>query len=199
MMLVEQTTVPGTALPVAEFKDHLRLGTGFADDGVQDELLEAYLRAAIAAVEGRTGKAVLSRTFAWTLTAWRDLARQVLPVAPVSAIASLSIVDRLGAQEVIDRARYALEPDTHRPALVAAGLTLPVIPVGGSAVIEFDAGFGADWSAVPADLGQAVLILAAHLYETRGSGSGVDAELPMAVQMLLGRWRNVRLFGGGAS
>ena len=26
MMLVEQTTVPAQALPVAEFKDHLRLG-----------------------------------------------------------------------------------------------------------------------------------------------------------------------------
>lgn len=197
MMLVEQTTVPGTALPVAEFKDHLRLGTGFADDEVQDEVLSAYLRAAIAAVEARTGKALLTRAFAWTLTAWRDLARQVLPVAPVSAITELKIVDRLGAQEVIDPARYGLEADTHRPALVAAGLNLPVIPVGGSAVIGFEAGFGAGWSAVPADLGQAVLILAAHLYETRGSGAGTDVELPPAVQMLIGRWRNVRLFGGG--
>ena len=50
MMLVEQTTVPTAALPVAEFKDHLRLGTGFADDGVQDDVLETYLRAAIATI-----------------------------------------------------------------------------------------------------------------------------------------------------
>ncbi|HHC29786.1 MAG TPA: hypothetical protein ENK80_04380, partial [Rhodobacterales bacterium] len=54
------------------------------------------------------------------------------------------------------------------------------------------------WSDVQPDLGQAVLILAAHLYETRGSGSGTDVDLPPAVQMLLGRWRNVRLLGGGA-
>lgn len=197
MMLVEQTTVPGAALPVAEFKDHLRLGTGFADDGIQDEVLDAYLRAAFAAVEARTGKALIARSFRWTLTAWRDLARQVLPVAPVAAITSLTIVDRLEAEEVIDPARYRLEPDTHRPALVASSLSLPVIPVGGRAVIDFDAGFGADWAAVPADLGQAVLVLAAHLYETRGSGAGADIDMPAAVQMLLGRWRNVRLFGGG--
>ena len=30
------------ALPVADFKDHLRLGTGFADDAVQDGVLEGY-------------------------------------------------------------------------------------------------------------------------------------------------------------
>ncbi len=64
MMLVEQTTVPGAALPVAEFKDHLRLGTGFADDGVQDGVLEAYLRAAMAAIEARTGKILLTRSSA---------------------------------------------------------------------------------------------------------------------------------------
>lgn len=199
MMLVEQTTVPNAALPVAEFKDHLRLGTGFADDGVQDEVLEAYLRAAIAMIEARTGKALISRSYSWTLTAWRDLARQVLPVAPVSAITGLSILDRFGGEEVIAPTRFGLEPDTHRPALVATGFSLPVIPVGGSAVIAFEAGFGPDWSAVPADLGQAVLVLAAHLYEVRGSGAGIDADLPKAVQMLIARWRNVRLFGGGAS
>lgn len=199
MMLVEQTSVPDVALPVAQFKEHLRLGTGFADDGVQDAVLVAYLRAAIAAVEARTGKAMMTRSFTWTLTAWRDLARQALPLAPVSSITGLSIVDRLGGEEVIAVARYRLEPDTHRPALVATGLTLPVIPVGGSAVIAFDAGFGLEWSAVPADLRHAVLMLAAHLYEVRGSGSGTDADLPQAVQMLIGRWRNVRLFGGGAA
>lgn len=199
MMLVEQTTVPGTALPVAEFKDHLRLGTGFADDGVQDAVLEAYLRAAISAIEARTGKALIARSFAWTLTAWRDFGAQALPIAPVSAIASLTITDRLGAEELIDRARYLLEKDTHRPRLVSSGLVLPTIPVGGTATIEFDAGFGPAWSDVPADLGQAVFILAAHFYENRGSGSGSEADMPKAVAMLVGRWKVTRLFGGGAA
>jgi uncharacterized phiE125 gp8 family phage protein len=199
MMLTEQTTVPDAALPVAEFKDHLRLGSGFGDDNVQDAVLVAYLRAALASVEARTGKALLARSFSWSLTAWRDLARQGLPVAPVSAITALSIVDRRDQEELIDPARYGLEPDTHRPALVAAGLALPVIPVGGRAVVAFQAGFGSAWQDVPADLAQAVLILAAYAYENRGSGSGAEADLPQAVQMLLGRWRNVRLFGGGGS
>ncbi|MGB8623245.1 MAG: hypothetical protein WCD16_10540, partial [Paracoccaceae bacterium] len=65
MMLIEQTAVPAAALPVSQFRDHLRLGTGFADDGAQDALLEATLRAAMAALEGRTGKVLLSRPFLW--------------------------------------------------------------------------------------------------------------------------------------
>lgn len=199
MMLIEQTTVPSAALPVAEFKDHLRLGTGFADDGVQDSVLEAYLRAAISGIEARTGKALITRAFAWTLTAWRDLGAQTLPIAPVSAITGLTITDRLGAEEVIDPARYALEPDTHRPRLVSTGLVLPSIPVGGSATIAFDAGFGPAWDDVPPDLGQAVKILAAYFYENRGSGSGSEAEMPQAVAMLVNRWRVTRLFGGGAA
>ena len=197
MMLVEQTTVPSAALPVAQFKDHLRLGTGFADDGVQDDVLEAYLRAAIAAIEARTSKALISRSFSWTLTAWRDLASQVLPLAPVSAITALSIFDRLGAEEVIDASAFVLEPDLHRPRLVATGYTLPVIPVGGSAVIAFDAGFGPGWTDVPADLGQAVKMLAALYYENRGTHSG-EAAMPAAVTSLVARYRPVRLFGGGA-
>ncbi|GKY88728.1 head-tail connector protein [Sinisalibacter aestuarii] len=197
MMLTEQTPVPGTALPVAQFKDHLRLGTGFADDGVQDEVLDAYLRAALASVEARTGKALIARSFSWSVTAWRDLARQVLPVAPVRAITGLSILDRHDQEEAIASTRYRLETDLHRPALVAAGLSLPVIPVGGRAVIGFEAGFGPDWQAVPADLAQAVLLLAAQFYENRGTGAG--EALPQAAQALMARWRNVRLFGGGAA
>ena len=196
MMLVELTTVPTAALPVAEFKDHLRLGTGFADDGVQDDVLEAYLRAAIATIEARTTKALITRSFSWTLTAWRDLAAQALPLGPVSAITALSIFDRLGAEEVVDSDKFVLQPDLHRPRLVATGYTLPVIPVGGTAVIGFDAGFGAAWSDVPVDLGQAVKMLAALYYENRGTHPG-EAGMPAGVAGLVARYRPVRLFGGG--
>ena len=197
MMLVEQTPVPTSALPVAQFKDHLRLGTGFADDGVQDDVLVAYLQAAIATIEARTGKALIARSYVWTLTAWRDLAAQVLPVAPVTAITALTIVDRLGAEETVDPARYVLEPDLHRPRLVSTGYTLPVIPVGGTAVIAFDAGLGATWAEVPADIAQAVKMLAAHYYENRGTAPG-EVEVPMGVRTLIARYKPVRLFGGGA-
>jgi len=55
-MLTEDTIVPTEALPIAAFREHLRMGTGFAEDTLQDGLLERHLRAALAAIEARTGK-----------------------------------------------------------------------------------------------------------------------------------------------
>lgn len=196
MILVEHSAVPSEALPLQTFRDYLRLGTGFADDALQDVLLERVLRAAIAAVEGRTSKILLERSFAWSLSAWRDLGRLVFPVAPVRSVASFSIVDRNGAVSAVPATSYRLEQDAHRPAVVAAGFVLPVIPVGGSAEIGFVAGFGATWEEVPADLGHAVIQLATHYYEHRLEIGG-EPSLPDAIGAVLGRYRPMRIFGGG--
>lgn len=196
MMLVEQTAVPEEALPVAAFRDHLRLGTGFADDAVQDQVLGSYLRAAMAAIESRTGKVLLERRFTWTVTGWRDFARQALPVAPVSAVTEVKTVDRHGSESVVEAARYRLEKDMHRPRLVATGLHLPLIPLYGSAEITFDAGYAEDWAGLPADIAQAVFLLAAHYYEIR-SVAPDGAGMPFNVSMLIDRYRTVRLFGEG--
>ena len=198
MMLVEQTTVPSAALPVAEFKDHLRLGTGFADDGVQDAVLESYLRASMAAIEARTGKILIAREFSWTLTGWRDLGRQALPVAPVQTLIEVKIVDRYGTATVIDPDRYRLEQDSQRPRLASTSMHLPLIPVHGSAEIRFTAGYGPDWHALPADLGQAVFLLAAHYYENRAAMVAGEQPMPFGVSLLIDRYRTVRLFGEAA-
>ena len=71
-MLIEETTLPDAALPVEEFKAHLRLGTGFADGDVQEPVLRGFLRAAMAAIEARTGKVLIERGFSWTVTRWRS-------------------------------------------------------------------------------------------------------------------------------
>ncbi len=197
MMLTELTILPGSALPVQGLKDHLRLGTGFSDDGMQNGLIEGYLRAALAGIEGRIGKVLIARRFLWLLEAWRDLEGQALPVAPVTGVVSVSLVDAAGAVAVVDPARYRLVADTHRPRLAAAGVLLPVVPQDGRAEVVFDAGFG-PWSAVPADLAQAVLMLAAEFYEQRHE-VGLVTGLPFAVQALIERWRNVRVLGGGAA
>ncbi len=47
-------------------REHLRLGTGFGEDGLQDPVLAGFLRAALAAIEGRTGKALIARDFLYT-------------------------------------------------------------------------------------------------------------------------------------
>lgn len=197
MMLVEQAAVPSVALPIAELKAHLRLGSGFADDTFQDVLVEGYLRAAIAAVEGRTAKMLVTRRFLWTLEDWRDPEAQALPCAPVAQVVSVSLVDAAGTVTEVDAARWRLVADTHRPKLKAHGLLLPNVPEGGRVEVVFDAGFGA-WDSVPKDLAQAVFLLAAEYYDARHEGGMREgAGLPAAVMALIGRWRTVRVLGGG--
>jgi uncharacterized phiE125 gp8 family phage protein len=200
MMLIEQTTVPTLALPVQALKNHLRLGTGFADDGMQDGLIESYLRAAMAVIEGRIGKVLIARDFKWSLEDWRAGGEQALPVAPVASISQISLLDRDGNAEVVPVGLYRLVQDTHRPKVQASGFMLPQVPMGGSIEIVFVAGFGPAWSDVPADLAQAVLMLAAEYYERRHEGGmRTDGGLPLGVVTLIERWRTVRVLGGAGA
>ena len=196
MMLTEETPVPSLALPVEEMKDHLRMGSGFSDDGLQDGLIETYLRAALAAIEGRIGKMLFQRRFLWVLEGWRE-AEQALPVSPVSGIVSLTLVDAAGGEVVVAPTAYRLVKDLHRPRLAGKGTSLPVIPSEGAVKVVFDAGFGAAWTDIPVDLRQAVLLLAGEYYEHRHDDGAQAAGLPFGVVTLIERWRTVRILGGG--
>jgi len=199
MMLIEETTLPDAALPVEEFKAHLRLGTGFADGDVQEPVLTGFLRAAMAAIEARTGKVLIERGFSWTVTRWRAAGGQPLPVAPVTAITRLLLRNRDEEEEVIAPAMYRLEPDAHRPVLRPGGTVLPVIPEGGVAEVQLSAGYAPDWAGLPADLGQAVLLLAAHYYEYRHETALGGGCMPFGVTSLIERYRTVRLMAGGGA
>lgn len=196
MMLTELERVPAAALPLEICKAHLRMGTGFADEGGQDGLIERYLRAALQAIEARTGKALLQRPFRLRLPDWRDGHGEPLPLAPVPVVVSVTLVDRHGEAVTVDPARWRLEPDTHRPLLRPTGWLLPSVPLGGAAEIVFVAGFGPDWADVPADLAQAVLMLAAQYHEAPQGMAG-GASMPFGVVSLVERWRVVRSMGGG--
>ncbi len=196
MLLNERSTLSDELLPVAEFREHLRLGTGFADDGAQDGRLAGCLRAAMAAIEGRTGKILIARAFTWIVTRWRDPGAQNLPVAPVAEVTEMRLVPVTGASLVVDPTRYRLEPDLHGPCVVPGGIVLPSIPAGGRAEIDFVAGFGPAWTDVAADLRQAVLMLAAQYYEAR-EGQTDLGELPLGISALIARWRTLRTLGGG--
>ncbi|MBC2835853.1 head-tail connector protein [Paragemmobacter straminiformis] len=197
MRLDELTAVPDAVLPVAAFRDHLRLGTGFGTEGLQDGLLTAHLRAAVSVIEGRIGKVLVARRFRLVLEAWRGAEAQALPVAPVAALVEVALVDAAGARVVLPAGSFRLVADAHRPKLAARSGALPAVPAGGAVEVQFEAGFGADWAAVPADLAHAVLLLAAEFYEARIDDGTRGSGLPVTVQALIERWRNVRVLGGG--
>ena len=197
MMLVEETAPAAAVLPVAELRQHLRIGSGFelAANATEDAALAGFLRAAIAAVEARTGKVLLTRRFRMRIEDWRDREVQPLPLAPVLSLVAVEIDDGEGGVTVVPAADLRLIPDNQRPVIVPRGVLLPAVPERGFVTVTFTAGFGTAWESVPADLGQAVLMLAAHFYEERGS-HGVAAALPHGVAALIERWRAVRTLAG---
>lgn len=192
MILTELTSVLAVTLPVDQLKAHLRLGTGFADSDLQDELLEAYLRAALSTIEARSGRILLQKKYSWQLTRWRDAVRQVLPVRPVSAVTEVKLID-VGGELLADTADFRFVPDDICPAVEATHSALPKLPVGGTVEVIFDAGFGPVWADVPIDLGQAVLITAANAYENR---TGTGEAVPMAALELIEPYRALRLMRG---
>jgi uncharacterized phiE125 gp8 family phage protein len=198
MILTEISAPPQAAVPVRAFADHLRLGTGFADDGSQDAVLELYLRSAMAAIEARLGVALLSRPYSWTVTRWREESSQGLPIGPVLSIDAITIVDVEGTETAVDPEAWSLLRDDRRPRLIGRfGRRLPAIPSSGHAEIQFVAGYGPAWENVPADLRQAALLLAAHYYDNRNEGSAPDGSMPFGVLVLMESYRAMRL--GGSS
>ncbi len=199
MMLIEETAVPDAGLPVARFKNHLRFGTGFPQDGLQDEVLQGFLRAAMAAIEGRTGKVLLEREFTLVLPGWRAPGRQALPVAPVRAVMRVAVLGPDGQETEVAPALWRLEIDMQQPAVVALSEVFPQVVRGGRVRIGFRAGFGPAWEDLPPDLAQAVLMLAAHYYEYRQDMSLGAGCMPFGVTALIERYRTVRLGAGGGA
>ncbi len=199
MILTEVSAPPATAVPIRAFAEHLRLGSGFADDGSQDAVLEMYLRAAMAAIEARLGRVLLVRDFSWTVTRWREDASQGLPVAPVQSVDAITLFGADGAETEVEADAWSVLRDSQRPRLVGRfGRNLPKIPRSGHAEIRFRAGFGDGWDDVPVDLRQAVFLLAAFYYENRAEAA-TSAAMPFGVLMLIEAYRATRIGGGALS
>jgi len=193
MYVMDETELPMSALPMAEFRAHLRLGTGFAEDSLQDSVLEGFLRAALAAVEARCSKVLIARVLTWRMSEWRNQQAEVLPVAPVVSIEAVRLLDGAELPTEVAATAYRLERDAHRPVLRASGTCLPAPVRGGQVEIVATAGYAAAWSDVPADLRQAVLLLAAHYYEYRNETALSGGCMPFGVTSLIARYRPVRV------
>jgi uncharacterized phiE125 gp8 family phage protein len=200
MMLIEETAPAAEVLPVAALRRHLRLAQGFEgpDDAAETAALAGFLRAAIATIEGRTGKVLLKRRFKMQLDDWRDRLGQSLPLAPVHSVETIDIDDGAGTVTTLPPETWCLVPDTQRPVILPKGVILPHVPRRGHVTITFRAGFGDTWDGVPADLAQAVILLAARYYDDRSHDEGRHV-LPFGVSALIEKWRAVRTLAGRGS
>ena len=190
MMLTQ--IAPPAALPVtlAELRAHLRLSDGFPEDTAEDALLLTYLETATAQIEARTGQALVGRPCTLRVGQWSASGHLVLPLGPVEAIDAFAWVGGAPGPDV-PPGELVVEPGRTRQRVTGpGGGALPPIPAGNSAELGFTAG-RASPAEIPADLRQAVLMLAAHRFEIR---DGAEAPgLPAAVAALVAPHRPVRL------
>ncbi len=189
--MLTQLERPGIgAQQIAELAEHLRLPTGFGDDALVKPMLMRCIEFAIGQIEARTGRALAQRRFRRAARAWDETGRFAIGVLPVTTIDAFALIEADGRREAVDPAQLRIETTVFETFLVAReGRALPPVPSGGSAEIEFCAGYGPDWLDVPVDLRQATLLAAAHAFE-RPEG---DAPEPVGVLRLIEPYRKVRL------
>jgi len=196
MNLTETTVLSGADFPVAELRDYLRLGSGFADDGAQDQLLETCLRAAMGAIEARTSKILISRNFNWVFYDYQmEGEAMLLPVSPVNFLNLFYTYTASGVARVYSTGDFKLQLDSQRMKMVAKSGSLPKVPENGSGLIKISAGYGV-WADIPANLRQAMLMLAASYYENRDVMVSGQMQLPYAVAALLAPFQRIRLRSG---
>jgi uncharacterized phiE125 gp8 family phage protein len=161
-------TVAPTETPVTlvEAKAHLRV-----DHSDDDTVLQIYLDAVTAYLDGLSGilgRAMVTQTWRQDFEAW-PCNQLRLPLAPVSAISSISYYDANNASQTLTASgNYALFDDERSPAAVwLSTAVLPVLYDREDAIrVTFVAGYGAA-SAVPAAIKAAMLLMIADLYENR--------------------------------
>lgn len=193
MTLAELSPVASAALPLSDLRDHLRLPQGFPDDGSFDGRLEQSLRAGLAAAEARIGKALFTRSFQWGFDGWSGRDCMAMPIAPFVSLGAVALRRADGALDMLDVDNFTVIKDRHRPAICPQAGLFPTLSLGTTVEVTFDAGFGASWVDIPADLREAVLIMAVDYYDAP-EGAGVAP----AAQMLLDRHKGLSLGRIGA-
>lgn len=167
-------------------KAHLR-----AEGTAEDDLIQSYLDAAAAHVEGATGKLLSRQEVVQDFDGFPSGARAFLPLwwGPDPDLETLTIdyLDTAGAEATVALPRVVRDrvyaPLTGWPA------ALDLSPVA----LTYTAGYAAD--AVPADLVQAQLMLVAHWWSNREAVNvgNIVSEMPLAVEAILQRHRTIRI------
>ena len=212
-----RTTLAVTTEPIGEpatvelVKQHCRI-----DSNADDDLLTGYLTTARIMAEGYLSRALLMQTLLWTIrpsSPLRSEARRLLgtlelPRAPVRSILAVTALDERGNATAISAAALPLPIGAPIAGYIAdiavepATLTIgwETVLSGGSALhatrlrhiqVSMVVGYGTA-AEVPATIVQAIMMIAAFLYEHRGDAGGT---MPEAAQWLLDRHR-LQFLGG---
>jgi uncharacterized phiE125 gp8 family phage protein len=153
-------------------------------------LLNGLLSAATVAIEEACGKSLMEQT--WELKVSGPVDGVIdLPKTPVISVDAITYLDGAEASQTLDVDDFALIGDEDRAWLQPKlGISWPNTVCRADAItVTFKSGFE-DAASVPANLKQAIKMLAGHYYENReavrDAERGGVIELPMGVEYLVG-------------
>lgn len=156
------TEAPAT-LPVTVDEVKLRLRIDAADDAADVALL---ISSATDHVEKYCNTPLVSRTVEVKCDSFADMA--YLPVAPVSAVASITYIDAAGAEQTLPDTVYELRADGLSAAIVLKpGQVWPAVQNGSRITLTATVGY-AD---VPPAVKHAILLFIADAYAVRENGA----------------------------
>lgn len=177
------------ALPIEPLRDYLRLSIGFGQDNLQEGQLRHALEAALDEIARSAGLVILEREASVTLSRFASPERHSLPLFPVLTLQSATHHAENGAETPLPQLRL----DPSRRALISSTQSLPSL-ISGQVTLRLLAGFGPSWADVPSGLQQAVLMLAASIYDSRPGGGQASS-----VAHLLAPYRARHISLGGQS
>lgn len=203
-MTVQIVTAPAAEpITLAQAKAHCRVRSG---DTSHDDTLTAYIKAARAAVEQFTQRALCRRTLRLTLDAFPPYGCPILlPRSPVSSIDSVKYYDTDGTLQTWSSAEYLLEGDSEPARLKHhPDYTWPTdLHVGrlGVAQVQYVAGYTpstdspTDYAAnVPDDLKSAMKLIVGDLFENREDTNvgNIVTQFPRGAEALMWPHRILR-------
>lgn len=190
-VLVIAPAAATTLITLAQAKAHLR-----EDSSDQDSVINALIGAAVSHLDGWTGilgRCLLTQTWRQDFDSFSQCLR--LPLAPVSAIASVKYDDTGGVEQTVSSNSYALLTDELGSYVrFVDTFAFPSIEDQPASVrVAYAAGY-ADADAVPQAIKQGILLAIGHWYANREAVTVgvVAAKLPMACEALWAPWRRMR-------
>lgn len=169
-MSLRLITAP-TSYPVTQAEAKMQCRVDGSDE---NDLIDTYIAAATAHAESVTGRAIMDQTWEVVLDDFSDA--MMLPKGPVQTVTHVKYFDTAEVEQTVSASDYVLD-NVSDPAWVvkAEDATWPEVAEGvNNVIIRFVAGYDTDSNAFK-ELRAAILLLVAHFYDNRSTGTFPDA------------------------
>ena len=179
-----------TAISVADFKVFGRIFHTQDDTALADMVL-----AATQVIENETRRALITRSFTYSLEAFPTDGEIVLPRSPLVAVSSITYNDPAGATQTLNTSyflsyavnmigRVQLKKNQAWPSTLGEGAL--------DVSVAFTAGYGAAAANIPRALVHACLLQCSHMYDNRASVAmgSAPVEIPMTVRRLIVQYQD---------